>query len=123
MAHLTTDCEIIHEKVYEKVKENMPSPSLSNKVSNFFKIMGDETRVKILWALDQHEMCVSDIAVLLNMTKSAVSHQLRILKDTHLVKSRRDGKIVFYALDDDHIKGIFEMTIHHISEECNHNHE
>lgn len=120
MGHLTTDCEIIQNEIFNEVKKEMPSFTLSEKVSNFFKIMGDDTRVRILWALDQHEMCVSDIAVLLNMTKSAVSHQLRILKDTHLVKSRRNGKNVFYALDDEHIKQIFEMAVHHISEECNH---
>lgn len=120
MGHLNTDCEIIQNDIFNEVKKEMPSFSLSTKVSNFFKIMGDDTRVRILWALDQHEMCVSDIAVLLNMTKSAVSHQLRILKDTHLVKSRRNGKNVFYALDDEHIKQIFEMAVHHISEECNH---
>lgn len=120
MGHLTTDCEIIQNEIFNEVKKEMPSFALSEKVSNFFKIMGDDTRVRILWALDQHEMCVSDIAVLLNMTKSAVSHQLRILKDTHLVKSRRNGKNVFYALDDEHIKQIFEMAVHHISEECNH---
>ena len=110
------DCEVIHADVVAKVKKNMPAESTLYDLSDFFKVLGDSTRVKILWALDEHEMCVCDLAVLLNMTKSAISHQLSSLKQANLVKFRRQGKIVFYSLADDHIKQIYEMGLEHIKE-------
>ena len=82
----------------------------------FFKIFGDSTRIKILWALDRAEMCVCDLAVLLNMTKSAVSHQLKTLRQEKLVKYRKEGKIVYYSLEDDHVKVILEVGLEHIAE-------
>jgi ArsR family transcriptional regulator len=85
-------------------------------LSDFFKIMADSTRLKIVWALDQHEMCVNDIAALLDMTKSAVSHQLSVLKDANLVKNRREGRVVFYSPADEHVKLISEMGMEHIRE-------
>jgi len=85
-------------------------------VSDFFKILGDSTRAKIMWALDKSEMCVCDLAVLLGMTKSAISHQLKTLREANLVKNRKDGKMVIYSLDDDHVKDIFEKALNHVLE-------
>jgi len=113
---LICDCDVIHASVVEKVKKKMPDEGELYDLSDFFKVLGDSTRVKIMWALDESEMCVCDIAVLLNMTKSAISHQLRSLKQANLVKYRKEGKIVFYSLSDDHVKDIFEKGLEHIRE-------
>lgn len=111
---MTCDCEVIHQDIVNKVSKNMlPSKELVT-LSNFFKIFGNNTRLNIISALNQHEMCVCDLAVLLNMTKSAISHQLRKLREAHLVKSRRDGKVVYYSLDDKHIQDIFKIGLEHI---------
>ncbi len=110
------DCHAIHGDIINTVKEKMPEEEKLHDLAELFKIFGDGTRIKILWALSESEMCVCDIAVLLNMTQSAISHQLRILKQTRLVKNRRDGKVVFYSLDDDHVKHIFDEGLIHISE-------
>lgn len=112
------DCDVLHEKTVEKVKGQMPSDEDVSDISDFFRIFADSTRIKILWSLDKSELCVCDIAVLLDMTKSAVSHQLRVLKDASLVKSRREGKVVFYSLADEHIKDIFEKAVEHIYEKA-----
>ena len=93
----------------------MPSDDLLFDVSDFFKILGDSTRLRILCALDNEEMCVCDIANLLNMTKSSISHQLRILKEDMLVKSRKLGKEVYYSLNDEHVKMVLEIAIEHIT--------
>lgn len=85
-------------------------------LAELYKIFGDSTRIRILYALSEREMCVNDIAEELKMTMSAISHQLRILKQARLVKYRKDGKAVFYALADDHVKSIIEMGMEHISE-------
>lgn len=111
------DCTVIHEEVVNAVKENMPEEELLYDLAELFKVFGDSTRVRILWALDEAEMCVCDIASVLNMTQSAISHQLRVLKRARLVKNRRDGKVVYYSLDDDHVKAIFEQGLIHIKEE------
>ena len=95
----------------------MPQEETLYDLAELFKVFGDSTRIKILWALDEAEMCVCDIAFLLNMTQSAISHQLRVLKQAELVKSRREGKIVFYSLEDEHVKQIFDQGLIHISEE------
>lgn len=110
------DCDVIHGDVVEEVKKRMPKENELYDLSDFFKVLGDSTRVKIIWALDESEMCVCDIAVLLNMTKSAISHQLRSLKQADLVKFRREGKVVYYSLKDDHVKDIFEKGMEHIQE-------
>lgn len=110
------DCSVIHEDVVNRVKGNMPQEETLYDLAELFKVFGDSTRVRILWALDESEMCVCDIAVLLNMTQSAISHQLRVLKQARLVKNRRDGKVVFYSLEDEHIKGIFDLGLIHIKE-------
>lgn len=110
-------CEVIHEDVVDRVKDKMPQEEMLYDLAELFKVFGDSTRTRILWALDEAEMCVCDIAYLLNMTQSAISHQLRVLKQAKLVKNRREGKIVFYSLEDEHIKQIFELGLIHIGEE------
>jgi Predicted transcriptional regulators len=110
------DCNIIHEAVVNKVRENMPDEEALLDLADLFKVFGDSTRVKMLCALFHSEMCVCDIAVLLGMTKSAISHQLRVLKQAKLVRSRRDGKVVYYSLDDDHVKSVFDQGLLHVTE-------
>ncbi len=112
----SSDVEVIHADIVEKVKKDFPSNQLINTLSDFFKIFGDTTRVKIMCALDKSEMCVGDISVLLDMTVSAVSHQLKILRDASLVKTKRQGKVVFYSLADEHVQRIIECGIEHILE-------
>ncbi|AUS96714.1 transcriptional regulator [Clostridium thermosuccinogenes] len=111
------DCDVIHEDVVNQVKSKMPQEETLYDLAELFKVFGDSTRIKILWALDEAEMCVCDIAVLLNMTQSAISHQLRVLKQANLVKSRKEGKIVYYSLDDEHVRQIFDQGLIHINEE------
>lgn len=108
------DCNVIHENVVEDVKSKMLDNEFITEISTFFKILGDNTRVKILFALDHNEMCVCDIANVLNMTKSSISHQLSYLKDLNIVKSKKSGKEVYYSLDDEHVKEVFEVAISHI---------
>lgn len=110
------DCDIIHEDIIEKVKKKMPEDELLSDLSDFFKVIGDGTRIRILCALDESEMCVCDLASVLNMTKSAISHQLRSLREANLVKFRKSGKEVFYSLSDNHVKEIFEQGLIHIKE-------
>jgi ArsR family transcriptional regulator, lead/cadmium/zinc/bismuth-responsive transcriptional repressor len=111
------DCEVIHEETVDRVRGIMPREETLYDLAELFKVFGDTTRIRILWALDEAEMCVCDIAFLLNMTQSAISHQLRVLRQAGLVKSRREGKIVFYSLEDEHVRLIFEQGLVHISEE------
>ena len=111
------DCEIIHEDVVRQVKGMMPPASDFSSLSNLYKTFSDPTRLKILWALHCHEMCVCDLAVLLNMTKSAISHQLKTLRDSDLVKFKKQGKVALYSLSDDHVKDIFEKGFEHIHHE------
>ena len=110
------DCEVIHEDTVARVRESIPPEEHLYDLAELFKVFGDSTRIRILSALDAAEMCVCDIAYLLNMTQSAISHQLRVLKQASLVRSRRDGKIVFYTLNDDHIKMIIDQGMNHIRE-------
>ena len=110
------DCDFVHEGDVERVRASLPPESLLYDVSDFFKILGDSTRIRILFALDRAELCVCDLACLLSMTKSAISHQLRILRTSSLVRARRSGKNVFYSLADDHIRDIIEKALEHISE-------
>lgn len=113
---INCDCDVIHADIVDKVRLVMPEEDELYDLSDFFKVLGDSTRAKIIWALDESEMCVCDIAVLLNMTKSAISHQLKALKAANLVKYRKEGKVVFYSLTDDHVKEIFEKGLEHIRE-------
>lgn len=108
------DCNVIHKDVVEKTIKNMPDADTFNKLADFFKILGDTTRAKILSALDQNEMCVCDIANVLGMSKSSISHQLGTLRRSGIVRCRKEGKEVYYTLDDDHVKGLFELGIEHI---------
>ncbi len=108
-------CNIIHEDIVNKVSQLLPADDLLYKLSDFFKIIGDKTRIKILHALFESEMCVCDIAYLLNMNQSAISHQLRVLKTAGLVKFRKEGKVVYYSLDDDHVKNILDQGLIHLS--------
>lgn len=110
------NCTIIHENIINEVKSKLPDEELLYDLAEFFKVFGDSTRIKILCALFEAEMCVCDIASLLGMTQSAVSHQLRVLKGARLVKYRREGKIVYYSLDDEHIKHIFDEGLNHVLE-------
>lgn len=112
----TCDCDIIHEEVVANAQKSMLEDNVYYDLAEFFKVFSDLTRIKILNALMLSEMCVCDIGALLKMNHSAVSHQLRVLKQTRLVKYRKEGKIVFYSLDDNHIKDIFEQGLIHVNE-------
>ena len=111
-------CEhtIIHEEVVERVKKQMPSDEKLIQTAELLKVFGDPTRIKIICALMKEEMCVCDLSALLGASQSAVSHQLKTLKQTRLVKYRREGKVVYYSLDDGHIGKIFEAGYEHVME-------
>lgn len=106
-----------HEDLLEKVRENMPEDDVLFDLAELFKIFGDSTRIRILFVLFESEVCVCDLASALNMTQSAISHQLRILKQNKLVKSRREGKSVFYSLSDEHVRTIIGNGMEHVTEE------
>lgn len=107
---------IIHEDIVVRVKDKLPAEETLYDLAELFKVFGDTTRIKIICALFESEMCVCDLSCLLNMTQSAISHQLRVLKSARLVKFRRKGKVVYYSLDDEHIKHIYDAGLNHISE-------
>ena len=111
-------CEFIHahDELVEKLRREMPDEDVLYDLTELFRIFGDSTRVRILYVLFESEMCVCDIAALLGLTQSAVSHQLRALKNARLVKARREGKTVFYALADEHVKTIIDQGLEHILE-------
>lgn len=109
------DCNIIHKEVVNNVIKNMPSEETILNISDFFKILGDNTRCKILSILDGNELCVCDIANILNMTKSSISHQLKLLRLTNIVKCNKVGKEVYYSLDDEHVTLVFEVALSHIN--------
>ena len=111
------DCEMIHEAVVEDTRGKMQEENEYQHLATLFKMFGDGTRVKILHALEQNEMCVCDLAALLGLTKSAVSHQLKALRLSNLVKFRRDGQVVYYSLADDHVKYILDIGFDHIHHE------
>ena len=111
------ECNVIHEDVVERVRQQMPEEAPVYEVSELFKVFGDSTRSRMICALRLEEMCVCDLAALLNMTQSAISHQLRILRSSRLVKSRKQGRVVYYSLDDAHIGEIFSLAFTHIMEE------
>ncbi|MGL4772372.1 MAG: ArsR/SmtB family transcription factor [Clostridium sp.] len=110
------NCNVIHEDVVIKVKDSLPNDETLYELAEFFKVFGDSTRIKIICALFKSEMCVCDLSNLLGVSQSAISHQLRTLKSARLVKFRREGKVVYYSLDDDHIKHIFDEGLRHIEE-------
>ncbi len=110
------DCNVIHPDIIKNVRSHMLDEELLYDLSDLYKIFGDTTRVKILHVLSLSEMCVCDIATLLGMKQSSVSHQLKTLRTAKLIKYRRDGKVVYYSLDDDHVKQIFNQGIAHLTE-------
>ena len=107
----------VHGDAVDKARVFMPDPETVEQLADFFKIFGDGTRVRILLALDAGEMCVCDISETLGMSMSAVSHQLRMLRDAHLVTSRRDGRSIYYSLCDDHVRTVLETALEHVGEE------
>lgn len=110
------DCNIVHKEIVDNAKTKMPDDNDVYDLSDFFKMLADSTRLKILCALAEAEICVCDLASLLNMTQSAISHQLRLLRASRLVKYRRDGKISYYSLNDEHVETIISMGMVHIKE-------
>ncbi len=110
------DCNTIHDDVVRSVQLRMPDEDLLIDLADLFKVFSDSTRVRILSALFHAEMCVCDMAVLLGMTKSSISHQLRVLKQCRLVRNRKDGRIVYYSLKDEHVRNIFDQGLVHLSE-------
>ncbi|WP_324825862.1 metalloregulator ArsR/SmtB family transcription factor [Sinanaerobacter sp. ZZT-01] len=106
----------IHDEIIETVNETMPDEEILYDLAELYKVFGDSTRIRILYVLFEADLCVCDIAQLLNMGQSAISHQLRVLKQARLVKFRREGKSVIYSLSDDHVRTIIDQGIEHISE-------
>ena len=113
---LTCDCVVIHNDAVESVKQTFPSEEVLLDLADFYKIFSDSTRIKILYALDKSELCVCDISSLLNMTISAVSHQLKLLRESNLVKTHREGKVIYYSLADEHVQKIIECGLEHVME-------
>lgn len=110
------DCDVIHEEIVNDTRRKMQPKEDYMELASLFKMFGDGTRVQILHALEQNEMCVCDLAVLLGLTKSAVSHQLKVLRLANLVKFRREAQVVYYSLADDHVKAIIDIGLEHLSE-------
>ncbi len=111
------DCNIIHEEAVNNARQSLLDEDSLICVADFYKAMADSTRIKILNLLFKHELCVCDISVILNMTKSAISHQLQNLKEMNLIKSRKQGKEVLYSLADRHVEEVFEISLQHVLEE------
>ena len=111
------DCKEVHREILERVSKEMPREEELYDLAELFKVFGDSTRIKILFVLFESEMCVCDIAEALSMTQSAVSHQLKVLKQAKLIKNRREGKSIFYSLADEHVRTIIAMGIEHIEED------
>ena len=110
------ECDEIHTEAVKHKSELMPDEAKLYELADFFKIFGDSTRIRILFAIEGEPMCVCDIAALLGMTKSAVSHQLKILRQSDLITYRKSGKNVFYTLADDHVRDIIDKALEHIEE-------
>lgn len=111
------DCEIIHKEKVETAKKSILDEEKLLLISDFYKALSDSTRIKIINLLEKNELCVCDISNILNMTKSAVSHQLKNLKELNLIKSKKVGKEVWYTLSDDHVKQVFDISLDHILEQ------
>ena len=107
---------IVNQQDVDKVTKALPDEEILYDVAELFKVFGDSTRIKIICALFESEMCVYDLAATLQMTQSAISHQLRILKNANLVKFRRDVKLIYYSLDDEHVQQIFDAGYKHVIE-------
>ena len=113
---MNCDCDVIHEALALKAKKKTESTEVISKIAKFMKAFGDETRAKIINLLEKSELCVCDISFILNMTKSAVSHQLKYLRDMNLIKCRKVGKEIWYSLADDHVKQVFDISLRHVLE-------
>lgn len=113
---LSCETPCVHTELISTVNADMPDEEMLYDLAELYKVFGDSTRIKILYVLFEAEMCVCDIAQLLGMTQSAISHQLRVLKQSKLVKFRREGKTVFYALADEHVRTIIGMGMEHLCE-------
>jgi DNA-binding transcriptional ArsR family regulator len=115
---MTASCSerVIHPQAVEHARGGMPEPHELAEMGEFFKVLGDQTRLKILHALSREELCVCDLSVVLSMSVSAVSHQLAVLKQGRLVSHRRDGKVVYYSLSDDHVRDLLESMRVHLAE-------
>ncbi len=116
MAETAGEYLAAHEEMVRQVLEQLPDDEVLYELADLFKVFGDSTRIKILYALWESELCVGDLAQLLDLSQSSVSHQLRVLKDAKLVRFRRDGKIIFYSLADDHVRTIIGMGMEHVEE-------
>ncbi len=110
-------CRCIHQERIDAAQEHALDGSENERLAALFKAMGDPNRLRILWALKQGEMCVCDLAQFLGITESAVSHQLRLLRQLHLVANRRDGPVLYYRLNDDHVQSLIHLALEHIREE------
>lgn len=110
------DVSEVQEDIVRSIQEQQPDDEILYDLAELFKVFGDSTRIKILYAMFENELCVNDIAKLLNLSQSSVSHQLRILKTSKLVKFRREGKSIFYSLDDEHVRAIISMGMEHVEE-------
>ena len=110
------DCDIIHEDEVKRAKADMLDEETLLYISDFYKALSDSTRIKIINVLEKRELCVCDLSSLLNMTKSAVSHQLKNLREMNLIKSRKVGKEVWYTLADEHVSRVFDISLEHIME-------
>lgn len=113
------DCEVIHKNKVEQAKQDVLTDDLLFDIADFYKALADSTRIKIINLLEKNELCVCDISCMVNMTKSAVSHQLKYLRDMNLVKTRKQGKEVWYTLADDHVRQVFEISLQHVLEADN----
>ena len=116
MEEYFVECNILHEDAVKKVKQKMPEDGFIYDLAELFKVFADSTRMKIIYALLEEELCVCDIANIVGTTQSAISHQLRLLKQSKLVKTRREGKLIYYSLKDEHVKKIFKIGCEHIEE-------
>jgi DNA-binding transcriptional ArsR family regulator len=106
----------IHRNIIRSVLQKLPDQVALYELADLFKLFGDSTRISILWALSESEMCVCDLCALLKMKQPAVSHQLKNLKQSRIIKARRDGKVIYYSLDDEHIRDLLNFGMHHIQE-------
>ncbi|MBE7075248.1 MAG: winged helix-turn-helix transcriptional regulator [Clostridiales bacterium] len=113
---LACDCDIIHYELVEKAKKNLLKDEILIDIANFYRALADNTRIKIINLLLEHELCVCDISAILNLTKSTVSHQLKNLREMNLVKNCKKGKQVWYSLADSHVRQVFEISLIHIKE-------
>lgn len=112
----TQPCNVLHAVTIQNVSKQMPPETVLEDLATFFKLFSDKTRIGILWALSLSEMCVCDLAMLLKMKQPAISQHLKYLRQMRVVRTRREGKVIYYALDDDHIANVLNTGLQHIDE-------